>query len=127
MRAALASILFFAVSNAAAMTAERVQFPGFVLPDVAPPVAFDLHVPARERVGLILPGGTTLSIAAPGGAEEQLQAQARLVSASGEIVHTATISDTAVASTSFAYRVCGNEAVFMSPAPATAQPCPAAP
>lgn len=107
MRAALALILFFAVSNAAAMTAERVEFTGLVLKDVAPPVAFDLHVPTRERVGLILPGGTPLSIAAPDGAEEQLQAQTRLVLASGEIVHTATISDTAVANTSFAYGVWG--------------------
>lgn len=124
MKTLLGSMLFVVSFGAGAATAERVQFTGFVVRDASPPVHFDLHVPARQHVGLMLSDGSTLTISAPGGVPGETNAQARLVSATGEVLHTATIADTAVASTSLAYRVCDNEAVYMSPAPADAEACP---
>lgn len=108
---------------ASASTPERVQFIGSVQQDDMTPFAFDLQLPSKQAATLQLSDGFTLELTAPGSSASPDGARIRLLSSTGQVMHTAVIPDSGMASTSFAYRVCANEVTYMSPAPAAAPVC----
>ena len=124
MKAIVYAGLISCISLAAsAATPQQVQFAGSVQQDAAVPVVFDLHLPSGESAALLLSDGSRLELATPGSAEGQDGARIRLVSSTGEVLHTATNPDTGLASMSFAYRVCNGQATYMSPAPQSVPAC----
>ena len=124
MKVVIATLVLFATAFFAhAGTAESVQFTGFVARDNGTPVRFDIQVPAKQHTIVELNDGSKLTLAAPGDSGDPTAA-ARLVSASGETLHTATFSDPSLASTSLAYLICGAQVTYFSPAPSSVPSCP---
>ena len=108
---------------ASASTPERVQFMGSVQQDGITPVTFDLQLPSKQAVTIQLSDGSTLELATPGNSASPDGARIRLLSPTGQVLHTATVPDPGMASTSFAYRVCKGQVTYMSPAPAAVPAC----
>ena len=126
MKVVAAGFLLTGVSLAASAAApERVQFTGTVQQDGAAPVSLDLQLPSRQVATLRLSDGSSLELATPGSAASPDTARVRLVSPSGEVMHTATIPDAGIISTSSAYLVCKGEVTYISPAPAVSPACDA--
>lgn len=124
MKAIAASAVFLSSSLAAfAAMPEQVQFVGSIQHDDQMPITFDLHLPSKQSATLKLADGSTLELVTPGGQTSPDGARIRLLSPTGEILHTATVPDTSLASTSFAYRVCNGHVTYMSPAPAVVPDC----
>lgn len=122
MKAVLPMLLLLACPfHVSAGKAQSVQFQGVVQRDDTVPARFDLHVPAESRLAVELDDGSRLELAAPNGEES---ATARLVSASGEVLHSAAFTDAGLASTSLAYLVCDGMVTYISPAPAADPSCP---
>lgn len=125
MKLAAASLLLCCVAHPAlAETPNRVQFQAALQQDSLPPVAVDLQLPARQAATLQLSTGFTLSFIAPGNPASPDGARIRLLSPSGEVMHTATVPDQGLASVSFAYRICAGQVTYLSPAPAVVPACP---
>lgn len=126
MKAVAAFLLLSCVSLAASATSpERVQFTGTLQRDGSPAVVLDLQLPSRQAATLRLSDGSTLELATPGSPVSPDGARIRLLTPAGEIMHTATIPDSGLASTSFAYLICAGRVTYMSPAPAVVPVCKA--
>lgn len=124
MKAVAASTVLFSSSLAAfAAMPERVQFVGSIQHDNLTPITFDLHLPSKQSATLKLADGSTLELVTPGGQASPDGARIRLLSPAGEIMHTATVPDPSLASTSFAYKICNGQVTYLSPAPAVVQDC----
>ena len=124
MKAVSIAMLLYGVSLAASASApEHVQFIGSVQKDDKTPLTFDLRLPSKQAAVVQLTGGSTLELATPGAAESPDGARIRLLSPTGQVLHTATVPDPGMASKSFAYRICGGQVTFMSPAPAVVPAC----
>ncbi len=120
---AIALLLLSAAFVASAGTPESIQFKGLVRKNNGVPTRFDVQVPSGQQVVLTLGNGTKLELATPGSRESAAAPMARLVSASGKILHTATYRDTGLASISLDYLVCEGRAKYMSPAPVATPFC----
>ncbi len=127
MKAIAAAMLMCGVSlstsAASNATPERIQFVGSIQRDDVNPVTFDLQLPSRQAAALRLADGSTLELATPGSSESPDGARIRLLSPSGQVLHTATVPDPGMASQSFAYRICEGQVTYMSPAPAIVPAC----
>jgi hypothetical protein len=124
MKTVAAFLFLTSVSlGASAGIPERVQFTGTLQFDDSAPVTLDLQLPSRQAARLRLSDGFTLELATPGNAVSVDNALIRLIAPSGEIMHTAAIPDSSLASTSFAYKVCAGEVTYLSPAPAGVPAC----
>ena len=124
MKAVAACLLMCGISAAAlASEPDRVQFTGSVQHDDLSPVTFDLQLPSRQAATLQLADGSTLELAAPGNPASPDGALIRLLSPSGQVLHTARVPDPGMASKSFAYRVCEGQVTYLSPAPAVVPAC----
>lgn len=124
MKAVAICLLTCGISVAAlASGPDRVQFMGAVQRDDLTPVAFDLQLPSRQAATLRLSDGSTIELAAPGNSESPEGARIRLLSPTGQILHTATVPDPSMTSKSFAYRVCGDQITYISPAPTVVPAC----
>lgn len=124
MKAVAAFVFLTSVSlTASGASPERVQFTGILQLDDSTPVALDLQLPSKQAAKLRLSDGSTLELATPGNSASPDGALIRLISPSGETMHTATIPDAGLTSTSFAYRVCGGEVTYISPAPTIVPAC----
>lgn len=108
---------------ASAATPETVQFTGVLQQDALAPVAIDLQIPSKDAATLQLSSGFNLELATPGNPASKDGARIRLVTSSGEVVHTANVSDPGLASVSFAYQICAGSITFMSPAPSPLPAC----
>jgi len=106
-----------------AATPEQVQFIGSIQHDDLTPVTFDLHLPSKQSASLKLADGSTVELVTPGGPANPDGARIRLLSPAGEVMHTATMPDPSLASTSFAYKICNGQVIYMSPAPAVVPDC----
>ena len=122
---AIAALTVLLSSSLAALAAapEQVQFVGSIQHDNLTPVTFDLHLPSTQSATLRLADGSTLELVTPGGKASPDGARIRLLSPAGEVMHTATVPDPNLASTSFAYKICNGQATYMSPVPAAAPRC----
>lgn len=122
---AIAFCLLMCVVSAAALAAgpDRVQFTGSVQHDDLTPVTFDLQLPSKQAATLQLSDGSRLELAAPGNSASPDGALIRLVSPSGQVLHTAKVPDPNMASKSFAYRVCAGQVTYLSPAPTVVPAC----
>ncbi|MCR6625894.1 hypothetical protein [Pseudoxanthomonas japonensis] len=119
MKAVAALVFLSWVSlSVSAGAPERVQFIATLQLDDAAPVALDLQLPSKQSAKLRLSDGSTLELATPGNSASPEGALIKLITPSGEVMHTATIPDSGLTSTSFAYQVCAGEVTYMSPAPA---------
>jgi hypothetical protein len=124
MRTVVAAAVLLSPSIAAfAAMPEQVQFVGSIQQDDLTPVTFDLHLPSKQSATLKLADGSTLELTTPGGQASPDGARIRLLSAAGQIMHSATVPDRSLASTSFAYRICNGQVTYMSPAPAVVPAC----
>lgn len=124
MKAVAAATMLLGSSLAAfAAMPEQVQFVGSVQHDDLTPVIFDLHLPSSQDATLKLADGSTLELATPGSKASPGEARIRLLSPDGELMHTATVPDPGLASTSFAYRICDGQVTYMSPAPTVVPDC----
>ena len=124
MKPIAAALLLCSSSIAAsAATPERVQFVGSVQHDDMAPISFDLQLPSRQATVLQLADGSTLELATPGAPVSPEGASIRLLSPSGQVLHSATVPDPGMASKSFAYRVCRGQVTYLSPAPAVVPAC----
>jgi hypothetical protein len=124
MKAVAAFVFLTSVSLAASAGApERVQFTGTLQLDESAPIALDLQLPSKQAAKLHLSNGSILELATPGNSASPDGALIRLISPSGKVMHTATIPDFGLTSTSFAYQICAGEVTYMSPAPAVVPAC----
>ena len=124
MKAIAVCLLMCGISAAAlASEPDRVQFTGSVQHDDLTPVTFDLQLPSKQAATIQLSDGSTLELTTPGNSASPDGALIRLVSPSGEVLHTATVPDPGMASKSFAYRVCEGQVTYLSPAPAVVPAC----
>ena len=124
MKAIVCAGLMFCVSSAAwSATPRQVQFAGSVQQDADTPMAFDLYVPSGRSATLRLSDGSMLELATPGSLADEDGTRIRLLSSTGEVVHTSTNPDPGVASLSFAYRLCDGRATYMNPAPESVPAC----
>ena len=124
MKAIAVCLLMCGISAAAlASEPDRVQFTGSVQNDDLTPVTFDLQLPSKQAATLQLSDGSTLELTTPGNSASPDGALIRLVSPSGQVLHTATVPDPGMASKSFAYRVCEGQVTYLSPAPAVVPAC----
>ena len=124
MKAIAVCLLMCGISAAAlASEPDRVQFTGSVQHDDLTPVTFDLQLPSKQAATLQLSDGSTLELTTPGNSASPDGALIRLVSPSGQVLHTATVPDPGMASKSFAYRVCEGQVTYLSPAPAVVPAC----
>jgi len=120
---AVALLLLGATLVASAGTPASVQFKGLVRSNNDVPTRFDVQIPTGQQVVLTLGNGSKLELATPGSRESAHASTARLVSASGKTLHTATYPDRGLASVSLDYLVCNGRAAYISPAPATTPSC----
>ncbi|VXC05967.1 conserved exported hypothetical protein [Luteimonas sp. 9C] len=124
MKAVAAFVFLTSVSLVASAGApERVQFTGTLQLDDSLPIALDVQLPSKQAAKLHLSDGSTLELATPGNSASPDGALIRLIAPSGKVMHTATIPDSGVTSTSFAYQICAGEVTYMSPAPAVVPAC----
>jgi hypothetical protein len=124
MKAIAVCLLMCGISAAAlASEPDRVRFTGSVQHDDLTPVTFDLQLPSKQAATIQLSDGSTLELTTPGNSASPDGALIRLVSPSGEVLHTATVPDPGMASKSFAYRVCEGQVTYLSPAPAVVPAC----
>jgi hypothetical protein len=123
MKSIAVALLLAGISlGAFAASAQSVQFSGLVRDDSAVPTRFQIQVPAHQHATLLLNDGSKLEFFAPGSAGHANNAQVRLISAGGAVLHTATYPGS-VASRSLDYLVCGGKVAYISPAPATTPAC----
>ena len=124
MKAVAAFVFLTSVSLVASAGApERVLFTGTLQLDESAPIALDLQLPSKQAAKLHLSDGSILELATPGNSASPDGALIRLISPSGKVMHTATIPDSGLTSTSFAYQICAGEVTYMSPAPAVVPAC----
>jgi hypothetical protein len=124
MKAVAVCLLMCGFPAAALASApDRVQFTGSVQRDDLTPVTFDLQLPSEQAATLRLSDGSTLELAAPGSSTGLDGASIRLLSPTGRVSHTATVSDAGMTSKSFVYRVCEDQVTYMSPAPSVVPAC----
>ena len=122
---AFAGLIGFISLSAIAATPQQVQFTGAVQKDADVPVSFDIHLPSGQSAVLAFADGSKLELSTPRSSDTPDSARIRLVSAAGEVLHTATKPDPGLASTSFAYRVCNGQVTYTSPAPESVPACSA--
>lgn len=120
---AAATVLLSSSLAASAAMPEQVQFVGSLQQDDLTPVTFDLRLPSKQSATLGLADGSMLELVTPGGAANPDGASIRLLSPAGEVMHTATVPDPSLASTSFAYRICKGQVTYINPAPAVVADC----
>jgi hypothetical protein len=120
---AIALLLIFVSLMASAATPESVQFQGLVRVNDGVPTRFDVQVPSGQQLVVTLGDGSKLELATPGSQLSPDAAMARLLSASGKTLHTATYPNKGLASASLDYLVCHGRVTYISPAPATAPAC----
>ena len=124
MKAIAVCLLMCGISAAAlASEPDRVQFTGSVQHDDLTPVTFDLQLPSKQAATLQLSDGSKLELVAPGNSASPDGARIRLLSPTGQVLHTATVPDPGMASKSFAYRVCAGQVTYISPAPSLVPAC----
>jgi len=124
MKAVAAFLLLGCMPPAVSAAApDHVQFVGTVQQEGHTPVVLDLQLPSTQAATLRLSDGVKLELVAPGNAASPEGARIRLVSPDGTIMHTATVPDRSLASTSFIYLVCAGEVTYISPAPAVVPSC----
>lgn len=123
MKIAVLAVLCSASFAASAGVPERVQFVGTVQQDAAPPVSIVLDLPSSQAAALELADGSKLELTTAGSAATPDGARIRLLAPDGVVLHTATIPDKGMASTSFAYKVCAGKVTYISPAPVAVSAC----
>lgn len=120
----LASIVLLGLcASAFATTPASVQFVGSLQQDGATRVTFDIQIPSGQTARLELGDGHVLAFATPGSTGNTDKATILLSDASGKQLHSQTIPDAGLASTSFSYLICNGQTTFMSPAPKDAPSC----
>ncbi|MDE2307106.1 MAG: hypothetical protein KGJ97_02305 [Xanthomonadaceae bacterium] len=121
----LAAFVLTAVPLQVFAASDFVTFDGSVRHGQAPATSFQLVVPAGETSRLTLDDGTVLEFTAAASHAKSARSMVELLDASGKQLHKATWPGDAPSQRSFRYVVCGDRAIFFSPASkSTAAPCP---
>lgn len=110
-------------ASAFAVTPASVQFVGSLQQDGATPVTFDIQIPSGQTAKLELGDGHVLAFATLGSSGNPDKTTILLTDASGKQLHSQTIPDAGLASTSFSYSICNGQTRFMSPAPEDMPSC----
>ena len=110
-------------ASAFAITPASIQFVGSLQQDGATPVTFDIQIPSGQTAKLELGDGHVLAFATSGSPGNPDKTTVLLTDASGKQLHSQTIPDAGLASTSFSYLICNGQTRFMSPAPDDTPSC----
>ena len=117
------TLVFSCISvGAFASSTQSMQFSGLVRNDNTVPVRFDLHIPATQHATLLLGDGSKLEFFTRGSPGHAKAAEVQLISAAGNVLHTATYPGSS-ASRSLDYLVCKGKVTYISPAPSAAPSC----
>ncbi len=104
-------------ASALAATPASVQFIGTLQQDGTTPVTFNIQVPSGQTAKLELGDGHVLAFATWGSPETPDSTTITLTDASGKRLHSQTIPDAGLESTSFTYLICEGQPRFISPTP----------
>lgn len=110
-------------TSALAVVPASVQFMGSLQQDGATPVTFDIQIPSGQTAKLELGDGHVLAFATAGSPGHLDKTTVILSDASGKQLHSQTMPDAGLSSTSFAYLICNGEIIFVSPTPAESPSC----
>ncbi|MEO6102944.1 MAG: hypothetical protein ABIP44_04810 [Pseudoxanthomonas sp.] len=110
-------------ASALAAAPDRVQFVGSLQLDDATPITFDIQIPSGQTAKLELGDGHVLSFATAGSSGNPDKATVVLKDTTGKQLHSETIPDESLASTSFSYLICNGQTRFVSPASKDAPSC----